>query len=134
MLYVYQQNIYTMMKIDFSYLWLDILKSNLITELDEEDPQFHRNICCLNACKFDELLSSVEDEIQKQNTIMRIAIPVRVKLEVKLRYLASEDSFGSLSYLFRVPVSITSEFLPDLFISQFLEQVLGNDSYNHRCK
>lgn len=42
-------------------------------EFHEEDPQFYGNILRFDACKFDELLSAVEDEIRKQ----RLVIPAR---------------------------------------------------------
>lgn len=48
---------------------------------------------------------------------MRMAIPARVKLEVTLRFLASGDSFHSLAYLFRVPISSISKFLPDVLVA-----------------
>ncbi|KAG8294692.1 hypothetical protein J6590_097302, partial [Homalodisca vitripennis] len=43
---------------------------------------------------------------------MRMAIPVATKLEITLRYLATGDSFKSLEYLFRVPESSISQFIP----------------------
>lgn len=88
--------------------------NNLLRELREEDAQFYQNITHLDPYTFEEIFSAIEDEIQKQNTTMRMAIPARVKLEITLRFWESGDSFRSLSHLFRVPVSSISEFLPEV--------------------
>lgn len=57
--------------------------------------------------------------LKKEDT----AIPVAIKLEVTLRYLATGDSFKSLEYLFRVPESTISMFLPEVLsaISRVLQ-------------
>lgn len=39
----------------------------------------------------------------KNNTKIRVAIPVDTKLEITLRHLATDDSLKSLKYLLRVP-------------------------------
>jgi hypothetical protein len=44
---------------------------------------------------------------------MTTDIPARLKLEVTLRFLASEDSFSSLALLFRIPPCTISRFLPE---------------------
>ncbi|GFY19802.1 DDE Tnp4 domain-containing protein [Trichonephila clavipes] len=62
--------------------------------------------------QFDELLEMVRGKLSKQDTTMRMAIPVTTKLEITLRYLATGDSFKSLEYLFRVPETTISRFLP----------------------
>lgn len=61
--------------------------------------------------------------LKKEDTAMRMAIPVAIKLEVTLRYLATGDSFKSLEYLFRVPESTISMFLPEVLsaISRVLQ-------------
>ncbi len=67
----------------------------------------------MNSDRFNELLGMIEESIQKSNTVMRLAIPARLKLEVTLRYLATGDSFGSLALFFRIPPSSISTFLPE---------------------
>jgi hypothetical protein len=52
--------------------------------------------------------------IKKQDTKMRMAIPTATKLEITLRYLAIGDSFRTLEYLFRVPKSTPSLFVPEV--------------------
>jgi len=63
---------------------------------------------------FEDLLKMVDGMLKKEDTVMRMAIPVITKLEVTLRYLAIGDSFKSLQYLFRVPESTISIFLPEV--------------------
>ena len=63
---------------------------------------------------FDTLLEMVEDKIRKQNTVMRMAILPRTKLEVTLRYLATGDSFKTLEYLFRIPQCSISKLIPQI--------------------
>ena len=85
----------------------------LLQELATEDPRSYMNVLRMNTT-FDELLSLVHSKIQKQDTPMRCALPARLKLEVTLRFLASGDSFKSLSYFFRLPPSSISKFLPEV--------------------
>ena len=64
-----------------------------------------RNILRMDRARFDALLQMIDGLIRKQDTKMRMAIPTVTKLEITLRvrYIATEDSFKSLEYLFRVP-------------------------------
>jgi hypothetical protein len=55
----------------------------------------------------------VESFISKTDTVMKAAIPARLKLEITLRFLASGDSFSSLALLFRIPPCTISRFLPE---------------------
>jgi len=59
----------------------------------------------MDGAQFDALLQMIDGLIRKQDTKMRMAIPTVTKLEITLRvrYIATEDSFKSLEYLFRVP-------------------------------
>lgn len=91
--------------------------SRLLRELKDEDPLAYRNMLRLNSSKFDELLQMVNGMLKKKDTKMRPAIPVTTKLEITLRYLATGDSLKSLEYLFRVPESTISKFLPEVLTS-----------------
>jgi hypothetical protein len=86
----------------------------LLRELADEDGKTYRNALRMSSHLFDELLQSIASLIQRQDTRMRTALPARLKLEVTLRYLATGDSFASLSLFFRLPVSTISTFLPDV--------------------
>jgi len=56
----------------------------------------------------------VASGIQKEDTVMRQAIPAKIKLEITLRYLATGDSLASLQYLYRVPKCTISTFLGEV--------------------
>lgn len=84
----------------------------LLKELKNEDNAAYRNMLRITGEQFDELLEMVRGKLSKQDTTMRMAIPVTTKLEITLRYLATGDSFKSLEYLFRVPETTISRFLP----------------------
>ena len=63
---------------------------------------------------FDELLAMLNPALQKQDTQMRDALRLDIKLEITLRYLATGDSFRTLAYMFRVPERSISQFLPEM--------------------
>ncbi|GFX47773.1 putative nuclease HARBI1 [Trichonephila clavipes] len=84
----------------------------LLKELKNEDHTAYRNMLRITGEQFDELLKWFAESCQSRDTTMRMAIPVTTKLEITLRYLATGDSFKSLEYLFRVPETTISRFLP----------------------
>ena len=79
--------------------------------------------------KFDELLWLMESYISKTDTVMKAAIPARLKLEVTLRFLASGDSFSSLALLFRIPPFTISRCLPETLQSI----IIALDSFVKVC-
>lgn len=85
--------------------------ATLFEELSKEDPTEYRKVMRISVEQFNELLSLVEHEITKKNTPMREAISARIKLEIALRYLATGDSYQSLSLIFRVPATTISQFM-----------------------
>lgn len=95
---------------------------NLFKELALEDPIAYRKILRLPCEKFEELLEKIHPLIQKKNTLMRLAIPSRTKLEITLRYLATGDSYQSLELLFRVAACTICKFLPEVLDA--IKQVL----------
>jgi len=64
----------------------------LLKELSTEDVDSYRNHLRLNKDQFEILLYRITTKIQKQDTVMRAALPARTKLEITLRYL------GKLKY------------------------------------
>ena len=103
----------------------------LLRELETEDPKSFLNALRMNTNTFRELLGLVEQQIQKADTYMRAALSAELKLQITLRYLATGDSFKSLSYFFRVPTSTISTFLPEVLraISQALSSNIKVRSY-----
>ena len=72
--------------------------SNLLQELDYEDPaksrQFHR----LDRNKFEDVLAKVEPIIYKEDTNMRQSISAGERLSITLRFLATVK-LQKVSYL-----------------------------------
>lgn len=81
--------------------------------------------------KFAQLLKMVEPLIEKQDTVMRNAVPAKTKLEICFEFLASGDSYASLKYFFRVPKNTISIFMPDVLqaIYKVLQQYIKVSVY-----
>jgi len=85
----------------------------LFRQFSSEDPPEYRKKCRDECRKFDDLLRLVESYISKTDTVMKAAIPARLKLEVTLQFLTSEDSFSSPALLFRIPPCTISRCLTE---------------------
>lgn len=99
--------------------WLDRRNSHgvsnlLLKELAEEDTHEFTNCMRMDPTTFEILLNKVHQKIQRSNTIMREAIPARVKLQVTLSYLATGNSYRNLQQSFRVSRAATSKFIPEV--------------------
>jgi hypothetical protein len=101
--------------------------SSLLQQLRGEDPSEYRLALRLTSENFDELLSLIESSIQHQDTVMRKALPAKIKLEVTL-----SDSINirvSISFSFRVilPLSLFTlqNVLATVDVSTTLARVLG---------
>jgi hypothetical protein len=64
--------------------------------------------------KFESLLEMISPFIQKCNTVLRDAIPARLKLEITLNFLATENSYRTLQHMFRVSKPSISNFVPEV--------------------
>ena len=60
--------------------------NTLLKELKNEDPAADRNILRIAGKQFDKLLGMVDEMLSKQDTAMRMAIPVTTKLEITLLF------------------------------------------------
>ena len=86
----------------------------LLKQIKLEDPSEYRLALRLTADNFDELLSLIESSIQRQDTIMREALPAKIKLEITLTYLATGMSYRSISHFYRVSKSSISQLIPQV--------------------
>ncbi|XP_037912468.1 uncharacterized protein LOC119652417 isoform X3 [Hermetia illucens] len=60
------------------------------------------------------LLDMIRPLITKRDTVMREAIPAEIRLAITLRYLATGDSYASLSFLFKVSTQSISKIVPEV--------------------
>lgn len=86
----------------------------LLKQLRLEDPSEYRLALRVTAENFDELLSLIQSSIQRQDTLMRDALPAKIKLEVTLSFLATGMSYRSLSHFYRVSKPSISQFIPEV--------------------
>lgn len=86
---------------------------NLVKELDLQMPALFTNFLRLSKDNFDLLLGFVSPLIERKNTIFREAISPRERLMITLRYLATGETFKSLSYMFRVSQPCISGIVPE---------------------
>ncbi|KAI4470899.1 hypothetical protein MML48_1g02174 [Holotrichia oblita] len=92
------------------------VSETLLKELTLEDKEAYSNHLRMYEERFDELLSKFQDCIKKQDTVMRLAIPPKLKLQVTLRYLTTGDSFSTLAYIYRVYLKIPFQILWAKFV------------------
>lgn len=95
---------------------------HLFQELALENPIAYRKILRISCEKFEELSKKIDPIIKNEDTLMRLAIPSRTKLEITLRYLATRDSYQSLELLLRVAACTIYQFL--LEILEAIKKVL----------
>nr|CAH7743346.1 unnamed protein product [Callosobruchus chinensis] len=76
---------------------------------------------------FETLLEMVRPTIEKSDTRFREAIPAEVRLAITLRFLATGDSFASLTYLFRVLVAGLSSHIESFVCLGVTESAINNN-------
>ncbi|XP_067272827.1 uncharacterized protein si:dkey-121j17.6 isoform X2 [Pseudorasbora parva] len=84
-----------------------------------------RELLRMTAEEFELLLERVASLITKQHTKMRRAISPRDRLSVTLRYLASGETFSSLSSQYQIGASTISQIVMETCAA--LHQVMKND-------
>lgn len=87
-----------------------------LREFREVDNQkfLFKNFLRMDEPTFNELLSKISPLIKKNDTVMRKAIPACERLAVTLRFLASGDTFKSLSVVFRIAPNTISLIIPEV--------------------
>lgn len=88
--------------------------TNLLTDFRMEDSSGFKNFCRMSAADFEYLLTVIGPKISKRDTNCRSAVPVRDRLAITLRFLATGDSYTSLMYLFKVSKQLISAIVPEV--------------------
>lgn len=102
--------------------WMTSLYSNrgvysgtmLLNDLQKESGDHFKNCCRMSYETFNQLLTLVEPKIRKEDTKFRKAILSNERLALTLRYLATGDSFASLSLVFKISKSSISHIIPEV--------------------
>ncbi|KAL5237399.1 hypothetical protein ACI65C_004809 [Semiaphis heraclei] len=100
--------------------------SNMLRDLKNESSGKFENFCRMSSSDFEYILNKIGPDITKQDTNMRKAIPAQERLAITLRFLASGDSFVSLSYLFKVSnqcISTIVKEVCDALIKKFKDEI-----------
>nr|CAH7721449.1 unnamed protein product [Callosobruchus chinensis] len=100
------------------------------------------NFCRLSSKDFELIISLIGPKIKKKNTYFRECIPVNESFTVTLRFLATEDSYTSLMYTFKISKQCISNIVTEvcqalvddnedkkeailLFISHMIKDICG---------
>ncbi|CAM1308213.1 Uncharacterised protein r2_g1811 [Pycnogonum litorale] len=98
---------------------------HLMNDMRLTDIDSWRRYIRMDHDQFTKLLELVQPLIERRDTILRQAIPAAEKLSLCLRYLATGESFHSLSCPFKVGKSTISTFIPE--VCQAIYNVLRNE-------
>uniref|UniRef100_A0A023F1D4 Putative nuclease harbi1-like protein n=1 Tax=Triatoma infestans TaxID=30076 RepID=A0A023F1D4_TRIIF len=90
------------------------LFTNLLKELQKEDDKSYKNFLRMSHEDYECLLKKVEPLVKRKDTHLRRAISASERLTLTLRFLATGDSYHSLSYLFRIPVTTIARIIPEV--------------------
>ena len=72
----------------------------LIRELAIEDKSEYKSFMRMTPEQFEFLLQKLSPKIQREDTIMRPAIPAKIKLELTLSFLATGNSYIVIKQIF----------------------------------
>jgi hypothetical protein len=88
--------------------------ATILRELYIHDPQEYKAVMRITPNQFDELLCLIAPKIQRSDTMMREAVPARVKLEITLSFIASATNYRMLSIFFRISKASISKIVPEV--------------------
>ncbi|KAK8759276.1 hypothetical protein V5799_020389 [Amblyomma americanum] len=69
------------------------VQNQLYEELLATDPEEYKRLLRLSSDQFYQLLARVQPRIERQDTVMRGAVPAKTRLQVTLRFLASGERY-----------------------------------------
>ncbi|XP_039296684.1 protein ANTAGONIST OF LIKE HETEROCHROMATIN PROTEIN 1-like isoform X2 [Nilaparvata lugens] len=88
--------------------------TDMLVDLKKEPSGRFHNFCQMDATDFESLLSRIAQTLIKKDTNMQKSIPAQERLAVALRFFASGDSCGSLSFLFKISKQTVSKCVDEV--------------------
>lgn len=95
---------------------------NQLSELLAEPSGEFDNFVRMSITDFEYLIGKISPMVAKLDTSYRDSIPVKIRLAITLRYLATGDSYRSLHYTFKVSSQSISKIIPEVCLA--LNEVL----------
>lgn len=86
----------------------------MLIDFVKEPSKKFENFCRMSEEDYEYILNKIGPYISKTDTNMRKCIPIQERFGIALRFLASGDSFTSLSYLFKVSIQTVSNCVNDV--------------------
>lgn len=96
----------------------------MLYDLLKEPSGKFQNFCRMSAADFEYLLNNIGPQIAKTDTNMKKCISVQERLAVELRFLATGDSYTSLSYLFKFSIQTVSKCIDEV-CSALIQELQG---------
>ncbi|XP_061717029.1 uncharacterized protein LOC133524889 isoform X1 [Cydia pomonella] len=88
--------------------------TDMLSDFVREPSKTFENFCRMSQDDFTFLLNKIGPHISKIDTNMRQCIPTQARFAIALRFLATGDSYKSLSYLFKVSIQTVSRCVDDV--------------------
>ncbi|KOB77821.1 Uncharacterized protein OBRU01_03436 [Operophtera brumata] len=100
--------------------------NTIFSELQLEDPDEFRALLRMTVENFNTLLENITSMIQREDTVLREAIPARTKLQVALCYIVTGISYRYLQAFYRISRAAISLLIPEVMeaIYTYLESYL----------
>lgn len=102
-----------------------------------EDDSGYRNFLRVDAIVFHEVLDMVHHRIEKQMTFFRKSLDPGLRPTIKLRFLATGDSYKSHQYGFRVTHSTICLIVPETckaVVAEYMDEVLKCPTMPDGCR
>ena len=99
----------------------------LLSNLNDHDPDTYRYYLRMDKPLFLEILSRVYERIRRQDTNYKRSLEPGLRLAITLRFLSTGEAYKSLAISFRVGANSISKLVPDTceaIIQEYMEEVL----------